>query len=71
MKQKVGTLENILVWTKSQHRTFYSDARKVLLISNFGTGKTILLRAKAKHLAEKNPKSLGLKMFQKKIHELN
>jgi type II secretory pathway predicted ATPase ExeA len=54
MSEKISTLEKRFFWTLPQFTLLNDDAKKrVLLMSEFGTGKTSLLRAKAKKLLAK------------------
>ena len=39
-------------WTKHQWNLIQKDTKRVLFISEFGTGKTLLLKSKAKVLAD-------------------
>ncbi len=49
--EKIATLEKRFFWTLPQFTLLNDDAKKrVLLMSDFGTGKTSLLRGKAKQL---------------------
>jgi hypothetical protein len=53
--EKIATLEKRFFWTLPQFTILNDDAKKrVLFMSDFGTGKTSLLRAKAKQLLEKD-----------------
>jgi hypothetical protein len=40
-------------WTKNQRELIEGDPKRVLFTSNYGTGKTLVMRAKALHLGEK------------------
>jgi hypothetical protein len=40
-------------WTKHQWDLIQRDERRILFVSEFGTGKTLLLKSKAKVLADK------------------
>lgn len=52
--EKIATLEKRFFWTLPQFTLLNDEAKKrVLFMSDFGTGKTSLLRAKAKQLLEK------------------
>jgi type II secretory pathway predicted ATPase ExeA len=52
--EKIATLEKRFFWTLPQFTLLNDEAKKrVLFISDFGTGKTSLLRAKAKQLLAK------------------
>jgi SpoVK/Ycf46/Vps4 family AAA+-type ATPase len=44
--------ENIF-WTKQQHGLLEEDPKRVIFTSNYGTGKTLVMRAKATHLGRK------------------
>jgi hypothetical protein len=48
---KVCSPDTIMFWSKEQYKTFkdFTD-KKVALTSGFGTGKTVLIRAKAKEM---------------------
>jgi superfamily I DNA and RNA helicase len=49
---KICSPNTIMFWSKEQYKTFkdFKD-KKVALTSGFGTGKTVLIRAKAKELS--------------------
>jgi len=40
-------------WTKDQRELIEGDPKRVLFTSNYGTGKTLVMRAKAMHLGKK------------------
>ena len=40
-------------WTKNQRDLIEGDPKRVLFTSNYGTGKTLVMRAKAMHLGKK------------------
>ncbi len=40
-------------WTKNQRELIEKDHKRVLFTSNYGTGKTLVMRAKALHLGKK------------------
>jgi SpoVK/Ycf46/Vps4 family AAA+-type ATPase len=40
-------------WTKQQHELLEKDQKRVLFTSNYGTGKTLVMRAKAMQLGRK------------------
>jgi hypothetical protein len=40
-------------WTKDQRELIEGDPKRVLFTSNYGTGKTLVMRAKAMNLAKK------------------
>jgi hypothetical protein len=40
-------------WTKNQRELIEEDPKRVLFTSNYGTGKTLVMRAKALHLGKK------------------
>jgi hypothetical protein len=50
----MSTTTNIFFWSKDQFNAFKAtkDAKRVALTSEFGTGKTILLKEKAKELVQ-------------------
>ncbi len=43
----------IFFWTKDQRKLIEGNPKRVLFTSNFGTGKTLVMRAKAMHLGKK------------------
>ena len=54
---KICSPDTIMFWSKEQYKTFKDfKETKVALTSGFGTGKTILIRAKAKELIEAGQK---------------
>jgi hypothetical protein len=40
-------------WTKDQRKLIEGDPKRVLFTSNYGTGKTLVMKAKAMHLGKK------------------
>ncbi len=49
--QRMNVVKNqLFFWTKHQKNVIESNTRRVIFTSEFGTGKTTLLKAKAKHL---------------------
>jgi hypothetical protein len=40
-------------WTKDQRELIEGDPKRVLFTSNYGTGKTLVMRAKAMHLGRR------------------
>ncbi len=55
--EKISTPEKLFFWSKTQF-PLLNDSRKKRMVftSHFGTGKTVLLKAKAKQLIEKGEK---------------
>ncbi len=54
---KILTLEKLFFWSKTQYPLLHDLRKKRMVFSSqFGTGKTELLKAKAKQLAEKGKK---------------
>jgi hypothetical protein len=62
-----------IIWTKQQNGLLESNPKRVLFTSDFGTGKTTLLKAKAqqlgkdRHLQQLNGKSKKLESSSGKI----
>jgi hypothetical protein len=53
--EKIASLEKQFFWTKPQYTLLNDETKKrAIFISEFGTGKTALLRTKAKRLLERN-----------------
>ncbi len=49
--EKINVVKNqLFFWTKHQKNVLESNKRRVIFTSEFGTGKTTLLKAKAKQL---------------------
>ena len=46
-------LRETFFWTKQQKGLLEKDSKRVLFTSNYGTGKTLVMRAKAMHLGKK------------------
>jgi hypothetical protein len=42
-----------IFWTKQQHQLLEEDPKRVLFTSNYGTGKTLVMKAKARDLGRK------------------
>ncbi len=67
------TMKNILFWSKDQLKILKptEETKRVAFASEFGTGKTILLQAKARELLNiKDPKGKGTgKHFRKRAKE--
>jgi SpoVK/Ycf46/Vps4 family AAA+-type ATPase len=51
--EKYKNLRETFFWTKQQKRLLEKDSKRVLFTSNYGTGKTLVMRAKAMQLARK------------------
>jgi hypothetical protein len=49
----LGSIATVILWNKDQLNVHQRDEKKVLLFSDFGTGKTLLLKARALALANK------------------
>jgi hypothetical protein len=43
----LGSIPTLILWNKDQLNVLQRDEKKVLLMSDFGTGKTLLLKSKA------------------------
>jgi hypothetical protein len=55
--EKISTPEKLFFWSKTQFPLLHDSRKKrMVFTSHFGTGKTVLLRAKAKQLIEKGEK---------------
>ena len=55
--EKISTPEKLFFWSKTQFPLLHDSRKKrMIFTSHFGTGKTVLLRAKAKQLIEKGEK---------------
>jgi DNA replication protein DnaC len=55
--EKISTPEKLIFWSKTQFPLLHDSRKKrIVFTSHFGTGKTVLLRAKAKQLIEKGEK---------------
>ena len=55
--EKIASLDKRFFWTLPQFNILKDDSKKrVIFMSDFGTGKTSLLRAKAKMLWDQNQK---------------
>jgi hypothetical protein len=55
--EKISTPEKLFFWSKIQFPLLHDSRKKrMVFTSHFGTGKTVLLRAKAKQLIEKGEK---------------
>ena len=52
----VGQYDTIFFWTAKQEKYLLHDARCLIFTSQFGSGKTLLLKMKAIEIAEKSPK---------------
>jgi hypothetical protein len=48
----LGSIPTLILWNKNQLNVLQRDEKKVLLVSDFGTGKTLLLKARALALRE-------------------
>jgi len=69
---KVGAVNNILLWSKMQLAVFSQEATKVIISGPFGSGKTIILKEKAKEVAN-NLKKMNESVVNKnseKVHFL-
>jgi hypothetical protein len=52
--EKMSTPEKLFFWSKTQFALLHDSRKKrMVFTSHFGTGKTVLLKAKAKQLIEK------------------
>ncbi len=55
--EKISTPEKLFFWSKTQFPLLHDSRKKrMVFTSHFGTGKTVLLKAKAKQLIEKGEK---------------
>jgi hypothetical protein len=52
-KTHLGSVQTAILWTKNQLDVLQRDAKKVLFIADYGSGKTLLLKTKALTLANK------------------
>ena len=52
--EEIGTAESVIFWSKTQLDILAQDSPRLLLDSAFGTGKSTLLKEKAKRLAERD-----------------
>jgi DNA replication protein DnaC len=54
---QISTLEKLFFWNKVQYTLLNNQQlRRMVFVSPFGTGKTVLLKAKAKQLVAKGEK---------------
>jgi hypothetical protein len=53
VRTHLGSMQTAIIWNKQQLNVLQGDKKKVLFTSDFGTGKTLLLKTKALALANK------------------